>query len=78
MIIEDATKDPRFAQNPLVIGNESVRFYAGVPLVDENKIRLGTLCVLDRVPRKFTHDQTWALTELASLVSEQIQRRCKI
>lgn len=75
MIVEDATKDARFARNPLVTGNETIRFYAGVPLVDENDCRLGTLCVLDRVPRHLTHNQTWALTELASIVSEEIQRK---
>jgi len=75
MIVEDATQDPRFADNPLVTGREAIRFYAGVPLVDENAARLGTLCVLDRKPRQLTHDQAWALTELASIVSEEIQRR---
>lgn len=73
MVIEDATKDPRFAQNPLVIGLEAIQFYAGVPIVDGNKCRLGTLCVLDRIPRQLTHDQTWSLTELASILSDQIQ-----
>lgn len=75
MIVEDATQDARFANNPLVTGGEAIRFYAGVPLVDEHACRLGTLCVLDRVPRQLTHDQTWALTELASIVSDEIQRR---
>jgi excisionase family DNA binding protein len=74
MIVEDAMQDPRFADNPLVTGHEAIRFYAGVPLVDEHACRLGTLCVLDRIPRRLTHDQTWALTELASIVSEEIQR----
>ncbi|MDQ2822777.1 MAG: excisionase family DNA-binding protein [Pseudomonadota bacterium] len=74
MMVEDASLDPRFSENPLVTGHEAIRFYAGVPLVDENACRLGTLCVLDRVPRKLTHDQMWALTELASMVSEEIQR----
>jgi excisionase family DNA binding protein len=74
LIVEDALLDKRFADNPLVTGSESIRFYAGVPLVDKNACRLGSLCVLDRVPRKLTHEQTWALTELAVLVSEEIQR----
>lgn len=74
MIVEDATQDARFADNPLVTGQEAIRFYAGVPLVDQHARRLGTLCVLDRVPRRLTHDQTWALTELASVISEEIQR----
>lgn len=75
MVVEDATQDARFAHNPLVTGQEAIRFYAGVPLVDENACPLGTLCVLDRVPRQLTHDQMWALTELANIVSEEIQRR---
>jgi len=77
MIVEDATLDPRFATNPLVTGQEAIRFYAGVPLVDDNACRLGSLCVLDRVPRRLTHDQMWALTELADMVSEEIQRATK-
>lgn len=74
MIVEDATQDPRFAENPLVTGHEAIRFYAGVPLLDSNACRLGSLCVLDRKPRQLSHEQTWALTELAAIVSEEIQR----
>lgn len=74
MIVEDATQDPRFADNPLVTGQEAIRFYAGVPLLDSNACRLGSLCVLDRKPRQLSHEQTWALTELAAIVSEEIQR----
>ena len=74
MIVEDATLDPRFADNPLVTGQEAIRFYAGVPLLDRNACRLGSLCVLDRKPRQLSHEQTWALTELATIVSEEIQR----
>lgn len=74
MIVEDATRDPRFAENPLVTGQEAIRFYAGVPLLDSNACRLGSLCVLDRKPRQLSHEQTWALTELAAIVSEEIQR----
>ncbi|MGK5026130.1 GAF domain-containing protein [Janthinobacterium sp. RB2R34] len=74
MIVEDALQDPRFANNPLVTGQEAIRFYAGVPLLDKNACRLGSLCVLDRKPRQLSHEQTWALTELATIVSEEIQR----
>ena len=74
MIVEDALQDPRFAENPLVTGQEAIRFYAGVPLLDSNACRLGSLCVLDRKPRQLSHEQTWALTELAAIVSEEIQR----
>lgn len=74
LIVEDALLDERFANNPLVTGREAIRFYAGVPLLDKHASRLGSLCVLDRVPRKLSHEQIWALSELAVLVSEEIQR----
>lgn len=74
LIVEDALLDERFATNPLVTGREAIRFYAGVPLLDKNALRLGSLCVLDRIPRKLNYEQIWALTELAALVSEEIER----
>lgn len=77
LVVEDARLDPRFADNPLVTGLESVRFYAGVPVLDADGFRLGTLCVLDRRPRTLTHDQAWALTELAALASEEVGRSCR-
>jgi len=77
LVVEDALQDPRFAVNSLVTGPEGVRFYAGVPLADPDGFRLGTLCVLDRRPRTLTHDQAWALTELAALAAEEMHRGCK-
>lgn len=64
-IVEDASKDPRFRDNPYVTDGPKVRFYAGMPLVDPRGLSLGALCVLDTVPRHLTPEQTRTLRLLA-------------
>ena len=73
--VEDATLDPRFATNPLVLGEPFVRFYAGVPLVTGSGRALGTLCVIDHVPRHLDDGQKSALESLALLVAGQLDLR---
>lgn len=51
LIVPDATRDPRFADNPLVTGDPYIRFYAGAPLINDDGVPLGSLCVIDRLPR---------------------------
>jgi len=78
--IEDTELDPRFADNPLVVGNAKIRFYAGVPLVSPEGYPLGTLCVLDQQPRKLTEDQKLNLKLLAQYLIIEIassQRRTR-
>ena len=65
--IEDALLDERFRDSPLVTGEQGVRFYAGVPLRNEEGFNLGTLCVIDRIPRKLDDDQKQALAMLAQM-----------
>jgi len=75
MVVEDATTDSRFSENPLVIGAPHIRFYAGAPLLMEEGVSLGTLCVLDRKPRQLTSTQTEALHVLRRAVITQMELR---
>ena len=75
LIVPDATADPRFADNPLVLGPAGVRFYAGAPLHSPDGHVLGTLCALDRVPRRLTEEQTGRLKDLARQVSIRLALR---
>jgi len=74
-VVGDAAKDARFAANPLVVGEPHIRFYAGVPLEDGAGRLLGTLCVLDREPRRLREREMRALCELAAIASDEIKRR---
>jgi len=75
LMVEDAQRDPRFAANPLVTGDLQVRFYAGVPLRDANGHVLGTLCVLDREPRRLRGREIEALQALAAIATDELRRR---
>jgi len=74
-VVPDALNDERFRNNPLVVGEPNVRFYAGAPLINEDGLALGTICVVDRVPRELGPDQRAALQSLSRLVLAQLEFR---
>ena len=74
-IINDATNDERFRENPLVTGDPNIRFYAGIPLKTPKGHNLGTLCVIDSVPREITPVELSMLQDLARLVVDELELR---
>lgn len=72
MVVPDATRDPRFVDNPYVAVAGGVRFYAGAVLTDPGGHNLGTLCLIDDKPRNFGEADRQRLREIGDLVAEQI------
>jgi GAF domain-containing protein len=77
--ISDASRDDRFADNPLVTGDPNIRFYAGVPLRTQSGSRIGTICIIDRRPRRALcaeeKDYLEALAQRVMMLLEDRRRR---
>jgi len=74
-IVPDALRDKRFADNPLVTAEPYIRLYAGAPLITPEGFRLGSLCVVDRVPRELSVEQIAVLRMLSNQVMTQLDLR---
>ena len=76
LLVLDATKDPRFMNNPLVTGEGHIRFYAGAPLITRDGFRLGTLCVIDtEVRAEVTEQELELMKDMAAMTIEVIEGR---
>lgn len=73
--VQDATLDERFADNPLVIGDSQIRYYAGAPLITPDGLILGTICVFDHIPRQLEESRRAVLYALARQVIAQLELR---
>src|SRR5262249_60657389 len=74
-LVPGATKDPRFSSSPFVVSEPKIRFYAGAPFKSSDGYPLGTLCVVDMVPRELTEGQQEALLALSRQVQSQFELR---
>jgi len=74
LVAPDAAADPDFARLPVVIGDPHIRFYAGHPLRSAGGYPVGTLCVMDTVPRQFTERERELLVELAGVVEHELNQ----
>jgi diguanylate cyclase (GGDEF)-like protein len=72
-VVEDSNRDPRFCDNPLVTGPPYVKFYAGYPLKSSSGHRLGTLCIIDKAPRRFSSADRDMLIDLGQLAEDQLR-----
>jgi GAF domain-containing protein len=78
MIVPDTFQDKRFADNPLVINEPRIRFYAGCPLILRDGACIGTLCVIDTRPRPQEVSDVACLRDLADLVVQEIQHNISL
>lgn len=72
LVVPDARKDARFSDNPFVVGEPGIRFYAGYPLRGPRGLKVGTLCVVDQQPQEFGEAKLRVLQDLAALAEREL------
>jgi len=77
LVVPDAAKDPRFANNPLVTGGPRIRFYAGAPLRTPTGFDVGSFAILDTQPRDLSPEQRGLLSDLAAVVVDELELRLR-
>jgi GAF domain-containing protein len=77
LVVEDAVLDPRFAQNPIVLDEPRIRFYAGHPVKGPGGHNVGTLCIMDKLPREFSDDDRETLRDLGDMVEKELRAKPK-
>lgn len=70
LLVENTLEDPRFMDNPLVVGDPAIRFYIGLPIMLDEDVCIGTLCVIDSSPRKITVQQIRRLKRMRDIVED--------
>jgi hypothetical protein len=76
-VVEDAVLDPRFAQNPIVLEDPHIRFYAGQPVKGPGGHNVGTLCIMDNLPREFSDEDRETLRDLGEMVEKEFKSKAK-
>ena len=77
-VVPDASADIRFADNPLVVGQPHIRFYAGAPIVSSDGHAFGSICAIDDKPRQMTAEQTKSLQILAAQCMTQLELKQRV
>lgn len=72
-VVNDTATDKRFVDNPLVVDDPNIKFYAGCPLTSQSGFKLGTMCLIDREPRGFTNEDRTILKDLAAMVERELE-----
>ncbi|HSG69892.1 MAG TPA: sensor domain-containing diguanylate cyclase, partial [Planctomycetaceae bacterium] len=74
-VVSDALRDPTFADNPLVLGGPGIRAYLGIPLITVEGYAVGSVCVIDTVPRTFSDRQVQILSDFARVIVNELELR---